>query len=162
VIVVDFYNRLVLKRLEQGASQGDDRAQVYVSRVATLMIGVIAIALSCLVGRLGDLIEIANKVIQLFTGPLFGIYLLGMFTRRARSGGVLAGGVMGTVMSVYIAFFSNLSFVWPTVFGLAATLTVGYGLALLVRGGDDYIPLTWRDVMREPETAQAVAEPVGQ
>ena len=33
--------------------------------------------------RIGTLLEIANKLINAFSGPLFGIYLLAMFSRRA-------------------------------------------------------------------------------
>ena len=51
------------------------------------------------VSRVGNLIEIAQKVINTFSGPLLGIYLLGMFTRRGTSIGALLGGALADRIS---------------------------------------------------------------
>lgn len=152
VIIVDFYQ--TLRRVRGRAlTEETDAEQVRVSRIATVILGVVAIALSCLVGRLGDLIDIALKVIQLFPGVLFAIYLLGMFTTRAHSGAVLASGVLGAIVSAWVAFFSPLSPVWPGPFGFVTTLAVGALLsALLPRAiGDKARELTWRRVMSRPD-----------
>ena len=154
VVVIDLYNRLFMKRQakDQDASPDGQRAQIRVSRIATVIFGVIGIVLASNVGRIGDLIEIANKVIQLFTGPLLGIYFLGMFTQKARGGGVLIGGAMGAAMSVYIAFWSPLGFLWPTVMGFLTTYMLGYALSIsqgpAPKSG---ISLTFRSVMSRPE-----------
>jgi Na+/proline symporter len=104
------------------------------------------------VGRIGDLIEICNKVIQSFTGPLFGIYLLGMFSQKARSEGVLVGGILGAGASAYVAFFSPLGFLWPSTFGLLTTLLMGYVLSLLQGPAPSaQASLTFRSVMDRPE-----------
>src|SRR6185369_14312053 len=77
VVVVDFYNRLVLGRqTDDRGSRGDDRRQVLVARVATVGFGALGTLLAINVSRIGSLLEIANKLINAFTGPLFGIYLL--------------------------------------------------------------------------------------
>ncbi len=154
VVTVDFYNRLYRGRRAPDAegTAEDDRAQVRVSRIATLLLGLTGIALATSVGRMGELIEICNRLINSFTGPLFGIFLLGMFTRRARAGGVLAGGVVGTVVTLWVAHASPVSFLWPSTFGLVATLVVGYGAcALLPAGEDTKSALTWRSVMEQSE-----------
>ena len=84
VVVVDFYNRLVLGRqTDERGSRADDRRQVLVARVATVGFGALGTVLAINVSRIGSLLEIANKLINAFTGPLFGIYLLAMFSRRA-------------------------------------------------------------------------------
>jgi sodium-coupled monocarboxylate transporter 8/12 len=167
VIIVDFYDRLILKRAvtDERTSEADERRQVFISRLATLGIGIVAIILSSLVGHIGDLIEIANKVIQLFTGTLFGIYILGMFTQRTRSLGALIGGLVGVAVSLYVAFASPLSFTWPTVCGFLATIIVGYGTSLLLpaTAHEDSQILTWRHVMQrslleERESAIVPAE----
>jgi len=95
------------------------------------------------------LLEINAKVVNAFTGPLFGIFLLAMFSRRASSAAVLAAGVMGAVMAYYVAYHSNIGFMWPSTFGLAATLLVGVALALVMpmRADDERRALTWRAVM---------------
>ncbi len=150
VFVVDFYGRLLKRGRPVVYSQ---RHQLRVSRLATVAFGIIGMTLAANVGRIGIVLEIGNKVIQSFTGPLLGIYLLGMFTRRARNGGVLIGGVLGTFIAVYIAFFSTIGFIWPTVFGLVATVGIGYAISLGIPGvvKDEQNQLTWSAVMRRPE-----------
>jgi SSS family transporter len=127
VAVVDFYNRLYLKKIQPGVglTEQQQRQQVLVSRVATVILGIAATILAANVGRIGDLIEIANKLIQQFTGPILGIFFLGMFTTRARSTGVLVGGIAGAAVAMYVAFFSKLSWMWPSTFGFMTTFFLG-------------------------------------
>ena len=99
---------------------------------------------------IGTLLEIANKVINSFTGPLFGIFLLAMFSRRASGTAALFGGAAGAVASYYVAYHSGLGFLWPSTFGLAATLLVGGIGAQLAPAADSRASLTWRAVMQRP------------
>src|SRR5580765_8060459 len=129
VVVVDFYNRLVLGRQSgDRGGRGDDRRQVLVARVATVAFGALGTVLAINVSRIGSLLEIANKLINAFTGPLFGIYLLAMFSRRATAVPVLIAGVAGSLTSYYVAYHTSIGFMWPSTFGLAATLIVGAAL----------------------------------
>ena len=95
------------------------------SRVATVAFGAAGTLLAINVSRIGSLLEIANKLINAFTGPLFGIYLLAMFSRRATATPTLVAGVVGTLTSYYVAYHTSIGFMWPSTFGLAATLIVG-------------------------------------
>ena len=101
------------------------------------------------VSRIGSLLEIANKLINAFTGPLFGIYLLAMFSRRATGGPVLVAGVVGSFTSYYVAYQTRIGFMWPSTFGLAATLASGALLSVLTRTrpAADALRLTWWAVM---------------
>jgi len=150
VVVVDFYNRLVLGRQTGGvADDADSGRQVFVSRVSTAAFGLSGTILAANVSRIGTLLEIANKLINAFTGPLLGIYLLAMFSRRATSGPVLAAGVAGTFTSYYVAYHTRIGFMWPSTFGLAATLVVGgaLSLALGTSAGAEARRFTWREVV---------------
>ena len=138
---MDFYNRLIRGPVSQSPDPAtttedsattpdvepaeEQRRQIWVFRVASLAFGMAGTVLAANVGQLGDLIEICNKVVNAFTGPLFGIFVLGMFFVRVRATGVLVGGLVGTLTTIYIAFFTSLSFLWPSVFGLASTLLIG-------------------------------------
>ena len=156
VIMIDFYNRLILKRSAAAQlSEAESRSQVRISRIVTVLFAILGMILAANVARLGNLVEIANKGIQTFTGPLFGLFLLGMFSTKARGRGVFLGGVLGLATSLYVAFGTNIGFIWPTVFGLATTLIVGYAASLLVPGSAFTEPLTWRNVMRRPLSEDA-------
>ena len=120
--------------------------------MATLFFGALGTLLACNVSRIGTLLEIANKLVNAFSGPLFGIFLLAMFSPRSRSEGVVAAGVAGAATSYYVAYESTIGFMWPSTFGLAATIVVGAVLALAWPAPADAPgrQLTWRAVMGRP------------
>jgi SSS family transporter len=152
VLIVDVYNRLVLAQ-PASTVQGTEasRHQVRALRVATAVVGAAGTTLACNVAGIGTLLEIGNKVINSFSGPLFGIFLLAMFVSRASGLAALIGGAAGAAMSYYVAYESGLGFLWPSTFGLAATLLVGEGVAVITPAtAASRSPLTWQSVMRQP------------
>lgn len=159
VVVLDLYHRFRFGRHADRLGTGTQGAdQVRVSRIATMCLGLAGTVLAMNVSRIGTLLEIANKLINAFSGPLFGIYLLAMFSRRATSAAVLAGGLAGTLVSYFVAYQSSIGFLWPSTFGLAATLATALTIITVnaLRGGA--VPtagqhLTWYAVMNAaPET----------
>ena len=104
------------------------------------------------VSRIGSLLEIANKLINAFAGPLFGIYLLAMFSRRTTATPALLAGIIGTITSYVVAYHTTIGFMWPSTFGLAATLIAGSVLTLVssVSASQEAQKLTWWAVTTEP------------
>ena len=130
VTMVDFYDRFYLRTAESELTAEQKRRQVRASRWITLVIGGVGTALSCNVSRLGTLLEISARMVNIFSGPILGVYLLGMFVRRSEAGSAWAGGVTGALVGLYVAFFSSLGFLWPAPFGFGATLLVGCMVSL--------------------------------
>jgi SSS family transporter len=168
ITMVDFYERLVKRRRMVPPevardTQAEGRKEVILSRIISIVFGVIGMVLAANVSHVGNLIEIARKVIDTFTGPLLGIYLLGMFTRTGNSTGALLGGILGTATGIYVAFFLKdaqnkdiIAFIWPSVFAFAITFISGYLFSLIfsaIRGkpvADQNQQLTWWNVMKRP------------
>ncbi len=155
VIMVDFYNRLYQKRPShaQDLTIEEQHQQVRVSRIITVLFALLGIILAANVHKLGDdLLQIGNRVIQTPTGPLLGMYVLGMFSRRVRSGGAFIGGAVGLATAMYVAFGTRIGFIWPTVFGFGTTVLVGYAASLVISGdvSEEQRQLTWRAVMQRP------------
>jgi hypothetical protein len=75
-----------------------------------------------------------------------------MFSRRATGGAVLAAGVAGSLTSYSVAYHTAIGFMWPSTFGLAATLAVALLLTAVTRerGTAAAQTLTWRAVMATP------------
>src|SRR4029450_12863596 len=145
VVIVDFYNRF-------RASRGDAN-QVRMSRLATVVLGLVGTVLAMNVSRIGSLLEIANKLINAFSGPLFAIYLLAMFSRAATSAAVLAGGLVGTAVSYYVAYHTSISFLWASAFGLGPTIATAHVVARIgrlvgVKHDAHGAHLTWYAVMQ--------------
>jgi len=155
VLVIDIYNRMIRGR-ETARTAVSDAHDVLVSRIATAGFGVAGTILAMNVSKIGSLLEIANKLINAFSGPLFGIYILAMFSRRATSSAALVAGVVGSLTSYYVAYLSRIGFMWPSTLGFAATLVVGFVWSLVVPGrpGESALRLTWRSVMATPELRQ--------
>jgi solute:Na+ symporter, SSS family len=155
VLVIDIYNRLVRGR-ETVRTSKSDAHDVFVSRIATAMFGVLGTILAMNVSKIGSLLEIANKLINAFSGPLFGIYILAMFSRRATSAAALVAGVIGSLTSYYVAYHTRIGFMWPSTLGWAATLAIGFGWSLVVpaRPSESALRLTWWSVMASPEPRQ--------
>jgi SSS family transporter len=157
VLTVDGYNRLWLGRqLTRGSLPSSEQPhQVTVSRIATILIGLAGTMLAVNVSKIGTLLEIANKLINAFTGPLLGIYLLAMFSRRSTSTAALAGGLAGAVGSYVTAYHTQLSFYWPSTVGLAVTMIVGLALTVALRSQPttEQLALTWSRVVAQPDRA---------
>lgn len=151
VIVVDVYRRLILRGAVQSTSAAEQQRQIRVSRIINVIVGALGTTLACNVANIGSLLEIANKLINAFTGPLFGIFLLAMFSRRAPSAAALAGGAAGAVIAYIVAYHSAIGFLWPSSFGLAATLSVGALITWLQPRTSSGEHFTWRAVMATPE-----------
>jgi SSS family transporter len=153
VVVLDVYTRLIRGRETRHAqsprSDAEEGHDVLVSRIATVAFGIVGTFLAMNVSRIGSLLEIANKLINAFSGPLFGIYILAMFSRRVTSGPALIAGIVGSATSYYVAYQSRIGFMWPSTLGFAATVAVGVALAVVLRTrpSDAALRLTWRSVM---------------
>jgi SSS family transporter len=159
VVVIDIYHRLILGR-ETGHQSADGGGRdVLVSRIGTLAFGVAGTILAMNVSRIGSLLEIANKLINAFSGPLFGIYILAMFSRRATSGAALVAGIVGSAVSYYVAYMSRIGFMWPSTLGFAATVAAGLLFAAVSRArpSDASLRLTWRGVMASDVRPEAQA-----
>jgi SSS family transporter len=148
VLVIDVYQRFVRPE----AAQHDGRRQVMISRAATAAFGAAGTLLATNVSRIGTLLEIANKLINAFSGPLFGIYVLAMFSRRTTGGAALVGGIAGSVTSYYVAYHTGIGFMWPSTFGLVVAVGVGRVAAYTAsRPNAAALRLTWWGVMASPE-----------
>jgi len=154
VIIVDFYNRLVKGRVRppDNLSSEEQRTQLLLSRIAAVVVGIIATIIAMNLQRLGVLMEIGNRVIQTFTGPLLGIFWLGMFSRRANSPGVFIGGLIGTVAAVVTAFGLKdiISWMWPCFFGLVFTLVVGMVASYFFPASEAGKKWNWFAIIRQP------------
>ena len=67
---------------------------------------------------------------------------------------MLAAGILGTLTSYTVAYHTSIGFMWPSRFGLAATLLAGGVLSLLTskRPTSAALMLTWQSVVKGSES----------
>ena len=80
-------------------------------------------------GHLGQIIEGSMKALGFLSGPLVGMFLLGILSRRPNSFGVLIGAACGTIAAAYAAH-TNISWLWYGPIGCLATVLIGYPASL--------------------------------
>jgi SSS family transporter len=157
-ILNDFYGRykLGVYNLEEGeVSDEEHRRRLRIARISTVSIGLLVTFLALFVGRLGDLFTYSQKLINMFTGPLFGVFVLAMFTKRATAISALIAGFLGFVMGSLLVFGKiwqidslTVGVLWPAFISFTITVAVGYGLSFFIgKNKDANMDYTWERVM---------------
>jgi len=121
--IIDFYKRWF-------RAEAPDAHYLAVSRGATLFWGGVATAAACFAGRLGSLIEAVNRVGSYFYGPILGVFLLAFLVRRAQGAVAFWALIAGEVIVLWVAFGTELSWLYYNVVGAVAVLGVGALLSL--------------------------------
>jgi len=118
-------------RSKQSGNANVEHSRVRIARIWTVAYGVIVTLLALVVSQLGSFIEASAKISGFFGGPLLGIFFLGVFSRRANSGGALVGAIAGFAAVVCAGSFTAISFMWYALVGCAVTYGVGEVLSRL-------------------------------
>ncbi len=134
VILVDFIDRF----RKPGPARGE---HVRLAKFISAAIGAVVVLLSLLVGAVqGNLLELAFKIVNLLTAPLFGLFFMALFVPWATSFGTLVGAVVGVTTVVSINFWKELfgapgpSFMWAMPTALVAQIAIGSLFSLLPIG----------------------------
>jgi Na+/proline symporter len=132
-LITDFFKRFGwLRKGSQASAEQEARRELSISRALTLFLGIVVTVLACFVGALGTIIEIANKLVNSFAGPMLGIFVLGMMTRKTEWIGAFWGLLVGTVVTGYCIIDNRVSFLWFGPIGMAATVLVGMAVSSLL------------------------------
>lgn len=141
--LIDFYQRLWNPRIDQAN-------QLRLARVLTVVYGAIVLGFAFLIERLGTLMEASNVAIGIAGGPLLGLFLLGMLSRRANAKGALLGWLAGTGVLLpicvvanssyllqhahgYLLTYAKVSFLWYAMIGCLTTMSVGWLISLVTK-----------------------------
>jgi len=124
--VIDFYQRIF-------RPQASPEHYATVGRVGTVCWGLLLTGLALFAGHLGDLALGYNHVSSILSGPMLGIFLLGVLTARATPTGVLVGVFGGMLTVIFFSVKTDWSFFLLGPVGVAATMLAGYAASLLMR-----------------------------
>lgn len=156
VTTVDFYQRFFRK------GPRSPSAELWTARCFTLGWGLLLTASAMFMGGLGQIVEGSMKVLGLLSGPLLGMFLLGMLSRRANSFGVLVGTIAGTVCAL-LATRTAVSWLWYGPVGCFATILLGYPLSFpgASRRRSDTADLTiWGPATATPTAVPEASDPL--
>jgi sodium-coupled monocarboxylate transporter 8/12 len=118
--LIDFYQRLWRPNVEPAR-------QLKLARWLTVMYGIIVLLLAFVIERLGTLMEASNTAIGLAGGPLLGLFLLGMLSKRANAKGAVIGWVAGFALLLPICFLPKITPAqWAAVFRLVELVPIQF------------------------------------
>lgn len=125
--------------------QMNEKKKVQLAKAITVIFGIIVTLVAFVAGRFGSLIEAPVRIFGLLGGPLLGLFLLGMLSKRANAQGAITGWVTGTIATIVIAFATRVSFLWFAISGLLVCFIVGWIISIMgKRPGENKIQgLTW-------------------
>jgi SSS family transporter len=126
VLVTDFYHRL-----KPGSS---DHARLRLARIITIVLGLFGTGCALLLATfpIKSLWDFFLALLGLLGGGLAGLFILGIFTRRANSAGAIIGVICSTVTLYCVQRFTDLHFFLYAATGITACASIGYLASLLI------------------------------
>ena len=109
-------------------------------KLISAILGLAVLGCSFLVGYVhGNLFDVLMKVVNLVTAPLFVLFFLAMFSKKATDRGAVAGGLASMAMAIGVAFFGifGISQMWILFMALVVGISVGLIASLVDRAIND-------------------------
>jgi Na+/proline symporter len=124
VALVDLYGQYSKKEL-------GERKKVSIARMITVVFGIVVTLIAFSAKRFGTLIEAPVRIFGLLGGPLLGLFLLGMLCERANSRGAITGWIFGTIMTMFVVFATDFTFLWYAITGAVSTYITGWAVSFI-------------------------------
>ncbi len=103
--VVDYYKRLRApnssETLEANKERNDKR-ELYVSRLITVIWGLVAITVALVANLFDNLIQLVNILGSLFYGTILGVFLVAFFFKRVKGRAIIISAVIAEALVVII------------------------------------------------------------
>lgn len=126
VVMKDFFERA-------GWQPTSEAARLRTTKIVSYTIGFLVVGASMLVQKVpGNILEMTNKLANLETTTIFGLFFLALFVPCATPLGALMGTLYGLTVAVVVAFWDvitgrpAISFLYIGAFGLFFNLAAGY------------------------------------
>ena len=114
-VVVDFLH----------ASSGEGAASLRLARRATVVWGLILLAIAIGASGSKSVLEAGLTIGSIPAGALLGVFLLGVLTRRPGEWAAVAGVVAGLAAILYVRFATPIAWTWYVLIGTVVTFGVG-------------------------------------
>jgi solute:Na+ symporter, SSS family len=116
--------------------QTDERTQLRLSRVSTLLWALLLFALAVLsLHKVARVIEVGLSIASVAYGALLGVFLLGVLTKRTQQAGAMIGMLLGFSSELYLWLGTKVPWTWYVAIGTIVTFAIGYGASLALNHG---------------------------
>jgi len=135
-VTTDFYRRF--------KSNTSEKSCLFVARVVTIVIGILGTGFALLLAH-SDIKSIWDQFaffLGLFGGGLGGVFILGIFTKRANGLGAACGLIISGMVQFWLLEFSDINKWFFAFTGLFSCLIIGYIASLLFKNNKPIKGLT--------------------
>ena len=119
------------------------------ARLLTVAWGIVSFVMAFYVLKLGTVITAGIKLGAMMIGAIFGIFVLGIFFRRATATGAMTGAVAGIATLIFVMVSTRISWAWYCLIGSFVSVLVGLGVSLFSPLSSTARPLTWWELPRK-------------
>jgi SSS family solute:Na+ symporter len=126
-------------RPRRAANEPEPPGMLGRSRRMTLLWGVVFGLLGIV--HWGPVLEAGLTIASITYGGLLGVFLLGLWNRRATANGAIAGMLIGLAAMLAVKFFTPLAWTWYVLVGTLITFGVGSLVSLADPAGRNPLPL---------------------
>lgn len=111
-----------------------EKSYLATARIMTLTVGIIGTLLALVMAHWGisSLWDQFNTILGLFTGGLGGLFVLGIFTRRANAKGAIIGLLISGMVQFYISQYTHINLLLYAFTGLVTCVVFGYLFSMLL------------------------------
>ncbi|MBN4070967.1 sodium/solute symporter [Crocinitomix catalasitica] len=120
VVLTDFYKRF--------KPEVSEKKVLKLAKLITIVVGVLGtlIALGMATLDIKSIFDLWMKILALITGVFGGIFLLGIFTKRANSGGALIGLGIGIIATLVVSLNTPVHFMLYSTVSVLTCFIMGY------------------------------------
>ena len=130
-----------------------EKQELFMSKVLTVFWGTVCTVFAFYVGDISDSIIVSmNKIGSLANGPILGVFLLGILTKKANGLGAISGLVLGFVVNaIFWIYIPNVSWPWWNMIGCLVCFSAGYLLSFAgnKRDIDQYTYYHFKDAAKD-------------
>ncbi|MGB5170158.1 MAG: sodium:solute symporter [Eudoraea sp.] len=101
---------------------------VKVSKLFTLLWGIIAILIACVANLFDNLIQLVNIIGSIFYGNVLGIFLLAFFFKYIRSNAVFISAILTQIVVIIVFQLDWMSYLWLNAFGCTFVILLAFVL----------------------------------
>ena len=108
-----------------------DYQDVQLARLLTFILGAIALLVACYISTIGEIFKAAGTLMSLFSGPILGLFLLGIFTQRTNFKGWVVGVIVAIPTTICLQYGTEVHFIYYQIFCLSVNMLVAYPVSLI-------------------------------
>ncbi|WP_298556376.1 sodium:solute symporter [uncultured Algibacter sp.] len=116
---IDLYGRNVKE-------EKDEKHMVKMTKIFTLIWGIIAIIIACFANLAENLIQLVNIIGSIFYGNVLGIFLLAFFFKYVKANAVFTAALITQCIVIIGWWFDWMPYLWLNLFGCGLVMLIAF------------------------------------